>query len=593
MQRSCPSGRNRSRIAFHVVCGFWAALPGCQWAIDDADREVSRLIETRQQRSLSETREAGIGRDEPLATVSPTARSFTPSPIDSNVPESFQTPTTQPVTSAPTTTAPAEAVGPTRTLGLRDALAIAFARSREFQTAKEDLYLAALALSLERHLWTPQFVGEMRANYTNFGQIQDFDQAAEAVAEVGVQQRLPWGGDVSAQLITTLMRDLTEHVTTAETGQAILSANVPLLRGAGPVAFESRFQAERDLIYAVRAFERFRRTFAVSIAGDFFDLQRLRQEMLNSRESIKIFQEEVARAEAFQEKERLIPLEVQRAEQNLLVSINTEVDAREQYQTAVDRFKIRLGLPISERIDVTLPAEPGEAQEDAAAGVDDPLERAMVMPAIDEAGAIRIALKYRLDLLNDFDRIGDAERGVDIAQNGLLPDLNASGSVVYDSNPEQLRPYRFDESRATWQAGLALELPLDRKAERNDLRRSLILKRRAERAYDIAQDTVRFEVRRAMRRVEQENTSLQIQSRSRDLAILRRSHARFLFDRGKVSNREVVEAEDALLNARNRLAQAQARVRLAILEFRRDTGTLRINDDGNWVDDLVGAGATD
>jgi hypothetical protein len=49
----------------------------------------------------------------------------------------------------------------------------------------------------------------------------------------------------------------------------------------------------------------------------------------------------------------------------------------------------------------------------------------------------------------------------------------------------------------------------------------------------------------------------------------------------------VVEAEDILLGARNKLAQAQASMRLSILEFRRDTGTLRINDEGRWRTDLV------
>jgi outer membrane protein TolC len=49
---------------------------------------------------------------------------------------------------------------------------------------------------------------------------------------------------------------------------------------------------------------------------------------------------------------------------------------------------------------------------------------------------------------------------------------------------------------------------------------------------------------------------------------------------GKKDNRDVVDAETALLGARNRLAHAVAEYRNAILEFRRDTETLRVTDEG-------------
>lgn len=568
-----------------VVLGTASLIAGCQLFVDEADQEVYRLIETRQRAALGETREARIDKEAAPVRVRPDAYEFAPHPTDSEVPPAFDQAATQPAIAA---TRPATQPAATRVVTLSEVLAYGFAHSREFQSAKEDLYLAALSLSLERHLWTPQLMGEIRTRYANYGQIRDFDHAAEAVAEVGVQQLLPHGGEVTAKVISTLMRDLTNHVTTAETGRVILAANIPLLRGAGRSAYESRYQAERDLIYAVRAFERFRRVFAVQLAGEYFNLQRLRQEVINAGESIKIFEEEVDRAKTFREKERLIPLEVQRAQQNLLVAINTRVDAEEAYRTALDQFKVRIGMPTEEAIDAALPEGLAvETLEEKAVAETRRLEDALAMPAVKEAEAIWTALKYRLDLLNDLDRIGDAQRGVHVAENNLLPDLTATGTVQLDTDPDRLDILDYNTERTTWRAGLNLELPLDRKAERNALRESLILRRRAERRHEEVRDVVRFQVRRAMRRVVQENMSLEIQERNRDLALVRRSHARFLFDRGKVSNREVVEAEDILLGARNRLARAQAAVRLAILEFRRDTGTLRIDDRGRWAGDLV------
>lgn len=581
--------------------------------MNHADREVYGLIESRQTEALGTSEPARIDPEtypqwqasSPEGPNTPYA--FTPTPRTSEVPESFVTSQTAASSQPAVSTAPAvstpqpishdgraghaaerpPATQPAEvwTLSLGQALAYAFDHSRDLRRAREDLYLAALALSLERHLWTPQLMGEVRTRYANYGQIRRFDHAMDVVAEFAVEQRLPYGGEVTARVINTLMRDLTNHVTTGETGAMIFEANVPLLRGAGRAAYESRYQAERDLVYAIRTFERFRRELAVVIAGEFFQLQTLKQQIVNESESIKSFTEEASRARALWQTGRLLQLEVQRAEQDRLVAINRKVDAVEAYQTALDAFKIRIGMPTETEIDVSVMGDPAA---ELTAGPDDltetPLIETIRMPRVPETEAVRVALKYRLDLINDFDRIDDARRAVGIAENSLLPDLTAAGSVQMDTNTGEEGFFKYDSERVTWRGELTLELPLDRKAERNALRARLIDKRRAQRNYDEARDRVELQVRRAMRQVTQQQESLRIQMLSRDVALQRRRAARIRFDQGRVSNREVVDAENALLVARNRLAQAQARVRLAILEFRRDTGTLRIDESGQWYD---------
>jgi outer membrane protein TolC len=239
-------------------------------------------------------------------------------------------------------------------------------------------------------------------------------------------------------------------------------------------------------------------------------------------------------------------------------------------------------MPTEEQFDVVFSAEPQSGPAETQPVEHVPIEEALQMPRVDEQEAIRVAMKYRLDLLNNFDRINDAERGINVAENNMLPSLNAKGSVQMDTDPNHLSTLGYNSERTTWRGSVDLELPLDRKAERNALRSSLINKRRAERNYQQAKDLVTLQVRRAMRRVEQERASLQIQIHNRDLAIERRKIAQVFFQKGRVSNREVFDAEDELLDARNRLAQAQAGNRSAILEFRRDTGTLRVDDEGKW-----------
>lgn len=605
-------------------------MGGCQWFADAADRDVYRLVESRQRAALGEVHDAGIARGSSPTRVPAEAYSFVPHPVDTEVPEAFGRPIRQSdvspsVASPPSTAAtPGSAAAPasmpavegelpaTQPFGngpegmaasqpassrparpimtLADALRYAFQHSRRFQDAKEELYLAALDLTLERHLWTPRLFGELGADYINKGQYFEWDDALEAVAQAGIRQKLLYGGEVTARIVGNIVRDLTNHVSTGETGSMILEADIPLLRGAGRSAYESRYQAERNLIYAVRTFEEFRRRLSVTIAAEYFNLQGVRQQIINAHETVASLTSDQQRAEALWRTGRTDQLDVLRAEQDRIQAINGEVDAIADYETALDRFKILIGMPTGMEIDVEYPAEvtdesvqPNGAMEPAS------LEDALQMPDVSEEEAIRVALKYRLDLLNDTDRVDDARRGVAIAENNLLPDLRAFGTVQMDTQPEVDSVLGYNTERTSYRTGMRLELPLDRVAERNALRRSQINLQQAQRALDEAKDVIALEVRESIREVQQQMDSLRIQKLNRDTALLRRRSARLWFELGKKDNRDVVEAQKNLLDAQNRLAEAQSRLRRAILTFRLNTGTLRVDDSGQWYSPVVKA----
>ena len=281
---------------------------------------------------------------------------------------------------------------------------------------------------------------------------------------------------------------------------------------------------------------------------------------------------------------------MQRAEQDRLTAISSEVSAVESYRTALDRFKVRLTLPPEAPIDVPLPDD-STAPSTQPASMNDArsLEDTLRMPGVSLEEAIRVAIKYRLDLLNSLDAIDDAARGVVIAENNLLPSLDATGSVRMDTDPNRLGTFKYNTERTTWRGALTLGLPLDRVAERNQLRSKLIAKERAQRNYENDKDQVTVDVRRAVRRVQQQQTLLQIQTINRDLALQRRRAAQIRFQLGQMGNRDIVEAENELLSARDALASAQAQLRLAILQFRRDTGTLRLDDNGKWYEPVASA----
>ncbi|MCP4589594.1 MAG: TolC family protein, partial [bacterium] len=439
--------------------------------------------------------------------------------------------------------------------------------ARDYQTAKEDLYLQALALTLERHLWTPQLTGSISSQYANYGQVRDFDHAMDAVSTLAAAQRLPLGGELTAQVINSWVRDIGRHTTVGETGQVVLAADIPLLRGAGRVAYESRYQAERELVYAVRDFERFRRAFLVQVAGVYFDLLSARARIESAKANQGSFREDMDRTAALAGKGWALVVDSDRARVSHLQAQNRVILEQGSYNDALDRFKILLGMPITTLMDVA-----GEENLD------------LPELAVAEGPAIDVALRYRLDLLNDLDAIDDARRGAMIAKNNMLPDLDFTGSVAVDTDPNRKNSTSYNTERSTWRAGLELEIPLDRVEERNAHRSSLISLRRSERLFDESADTVRLDVRQARRQLYTTRRTMEIQHESIAVNETRRELARSKFEEeGTVPYNDVVDAENDWREAVNDFADAQANYRLAILELLRDTGTLRVDDSGRWV----------
>ena len=590
-----------NRCCLLVMC---VLIPmGCRSIlIDRTDQHIRALIESHQYSGLGFASDASVGAETGKLDGDRQMYQFSPNPLNADLPSPFDRKPDVEVSPPEEAAAKPAADGPeedadeaasdmietdelmsprvfsdeqmarAQVFGLDDALAYAMRHGRDFQNAKEDLYLAALALSLERHLWTPQFSAIVQANYTDFGEDAVLDRALSTTAEVAVTQQLPLGGTVTARVIHSMVREISELVSRGEGGQFILEAEIPLLRGAGRVAYESRYDAERALVYAVRTYERFRRTFLVSIARDFFDLQRLKAAIANTYRSYLDRHRDWFQAEFKHRMGRsLFISEAPRARTNFRDTEAALVSAKARYESSLDRFKIRLGMAVVDILDVV-----DQEKDESAQAVD------RLLVAISEEDAVDLAVKFRLDLLNNADRVDDVRRGVVIAKNQILPDLGLSGGVTFDSDPDQLRSANLRDERAQWEGQVRFQMD-DRKRERNAYRSALIDVRRAERSHREFLDSVRADVRRALRGVRQQSDLRRILAANFGENEIRLEGARARFNLGQSTNQEVVDAENDVLSAANQLAAAIASYRVAILEFRRDTGTLRVSDSGQWA----------
>ncbi len=449
-------------------------------------------------------------------------------------------------------------------LDLTGALRQAQQTGREVLNAEEEYILAAIRLLLEKHLWSPRFFASISPLIVDrYGRFQQNTTALEVVNQLGVSQRLPYGGQVEAAYVYSITEQLREVATEryVDSSSLVLSATVPLLRGAGDIAREDLIQRERDLVYAARIFEDFRRSYLVSIARDYFDLLQQQREIANQENALKQLKALETRTSALVEAGRLAEFQKNIASNDVLVATSRLASQAERYVLALDRFKVRLGLAVNAPVVIK----------------DEPLE--LPEPDITPEAAGELALQYRLDLQTLRDRVEDQRRAVRNAKNLLLPDLNIVGSATLngDALSRRAQPI-FNPDRSTVSAGLTLNLPLDREIERLQLRASTIVFEQQQRLLEQTRDNVIVDARSRVRAVERTRFALQLADRA--VFINRRRMEEQELKADTVAAQEVVDTANALRDAENSRDGAATDLKNAILDYLLSTGQLRVSRAG-------------
>lgn len=524
---------------------------------DKADREVYEILSVQQARVLG------------------TSMGFTIEPVEVPARERFAPPGARATTEKALSAADIDALDKGKglppqeglvRLSLRDALELAARLSRDYQARKEDLYLAALTLTLERFRWKPQWTGTLEASATD----RPDNSSGGLSSDFSVSQLLDLGGKVTASLATDLLRFSTGDPRTTATSLLAFEYLQPLCRRAGRlVAREALTQAERDVVYAIRTFERFRKSFCVDVTSRYYRVLQQRDTVMNQWSNYKRIRQSRLDAEKLEREGEMPPLQVDQTRQDELRAEANWVRAVRQYREQLDEFKVFLGLPAEAPVEL----DPAEVDRLREAGLRD--------VGLSPEEAVAIALERRLDLLTALDRVADAERAVKIAENGLAPDVDLKLTAsVPTKEPTQF--LRFEPSRGTYSASLSAGLPLRRVEERNAYRRALVGLERSRRAAEELREQVKLAVRQAWRTLQEAAASYRIERDSVALAQQRERAARELLRLGEATARDLLEANEALVNAQNALTRALVDHALARLALWRDTELLRVGEDGVW-----------
>jgi outer membrane protein TolC len=454
-----------------------------------------------------------------------------------------------------------DVVGPLR---LEDCLAIAAENSREYQDRREALYLAALDLTLERYGFAVQYGAGANALLVGNGEeATDFTTGAD----LGLSKMLGTGALIVGSIGARLFRNLASADGFDAVTDLGLSITQPLLAGSSRrIVLEPLTQAERDVIYAVRDYEIFRRDFAVDVADRLYQLLQQADQLKNEEANFQSLVNLRERNEAMAEAGRLTDVQVDQARQDELSSRNRLIVAQQRLAATLDGFKIFLGLPIETEVEI----DPGELERLVEAGVEE--------QGVGEVDVEALALEGRLDFQTACDQRDDAERRLAVAADDLRAVLNLAGAANWSS--AEGRPLDFAQEDLAWTVGLELDLPIDRFVERNRYRSALIDLRAAERAVEELGDNIRVAVRDDLRELETTIESYQIQLNAVTLAERRVESATLNLEAGRVSTRDLLEAQDDLLTAQNAATGALIDFYLARLALYRDLELLEVGDEG-------------
>jgi len=450
-------------------------------------------------------------------------------------------------------------------LDLDTALRLATRHSRQMQSRREQLYRSGMSLlGTERKFGillggTSAYVMQLGAENTGTGSL-----------DIDARRILPSGGSLSLSGQAGAAAGGATNGT-GTSGSVSLRVDQPLLSGAGyGASHETLVQSRRDMLYALRAFALERQDFAIGIVNGFYDLVIRQAALENLRRNKEQSDSLLERTEAMFRVQRAPAIDVLRAQQQVLSAKNELARREVDFDIQLRRFLLTLGVPVHTPATLEGAIPPRQAV------------------TADEDACIDTALRLRVDLKTVQDRENDARRRLRVARNRLLPELALYGEAKLEAADD---PGGTDAGVAdSYSAGVTLDIPLDKRDERDAVKAAQLDLAQAIRDRGGRADEVRLEVRDAFSRLRFLWNSVDIEAKNIEIAEKRARNALLRFKNGELLNRDVVEAENELLGARNAHVRAVVDYEIQRVTLARNMGVLDVAPEGTLVERESGEG---
>ncbi|MEL7265424.1 MAG: hypothetical protein AAFP69_11550, partial [Planctomycetota bacterium] len=207
-------------------------------------------------------------------------------------------------------------------------------------------------------------------------------------------------------------------------------------------------------------------------------------------------------------------------------------------------------------------------------------------PKIDVESAMVTALVSRLDLRNQRGFLADDRRDIKYAADDLrsILDIRVTQSLRTPAGENKPFAFSFDDSQTRLR--LALDTPLNRRAQRNSYRVALIDYDRTRRALMQLEDDIKLDVRQDIRQLALRRDQYEIAIASAALAYERVVSTRLQLQLAvqNVVARDFLEAQQAYTASLSNVASQHIGYILDRIELFFDLEAIRLDPLGNWVD---------
>lgn len=462
-----------------------------------------------------------------------------------------------------------------RVINLAKALDLAVHRNRNYLTQKEAVYQAALGLTLTRQQYSPILAGSgsgTKSSNVTLSGVNNLVRTSTqtTTGNLGVSALTRTGAQIATNLTTNFVKFLTGGGNSNGLSQLGVSLTQPILAGTGYLsASETLTQAERNVIYSIRTFAQFRKSFVVSITQQYYSAIQSRETARNAYLAFKAFDFVVARETAMQAENAANSTKssVFRLVQSRIVFNRNWLNAIQSYETALDNLKINLGLPVTERIvldykdkeDLKIIEVPGTVED-----------------------AIAVGLSNRLDVWNLRDQVEDASRKVLVAKQQVLPTVNALVNYSVLDNPGR-KQFGLEPENRNYSMGFNADLNLNQKPERNVMRSAIIAEQQARRALDLSEETVRSAIRADWRNLQLARKQYELARTGMELSTSRLEVEEAFNAEGLGTAINLVDAQRDMNDTRNLMVSTSINYTLVRLQLYLDMGVLFIDKDGGWI----------
>ena len=393
-------------------------------------------------------------------------------------------------------------------LSLNECLTMALEHNLELVSARYNPQLAETDVTAQQGFFDVGLEASVTHNESLRVPRADFDlsESNSDRMSVGVAQELEFGADYSVSFDTTELVRQGQLVSESSISSGLnLGFNLPLLKGFGSSVATEQLVLAQNAAKVSRYDLRTRAELIIEqVEGAYWNV-------VAARRALEIEQLSLKRAEELLDLNRrkvevgsLAPIEITQAEagvasqeENVIVAETTMLDAE-------DELRRLMGVP-----------EQDPMWEKSIINLDVPAFR---VHEVDLAQTLSTAMRERSELFSLRQTMRDRELSEKVARRQMRNSLDLNASYSPQGSSPELDPFTFlpvttanfgdaasaifDGDEYTWQLGLTYRATFGNKTAKSNFARSRISREQAEVNLADQEQTIRVEVRRAVRAVE-------------------------------------------------------------------------------------------